>query len=62
MQETNALFVNFFVVDDSSKYCAEIEAGMCQKIFSENPNVDYIVWVFPNKVRYICLSIQFAEL
>lgn len=39
------------MVDDTSKYCAEIEAGICHRIFAENPEVDYVLWIFPNKAR-----------
>jgi hypothetical protein len=39
------------VVDDSSKFYADVETGICHRIFAENPEVDYVLWVFPNKAR-----------
>lgn len=50
-QVTNTLFINFWIIDENYRYSRDLEKKMITKLFSENPDVDFFVWLCPSKAR-----------
>jgi len=52
VKATNTLFLNFFLVDETSRYDSDkVSFDLVRNAFVSSPLVDYIVWLCPSKVR-----------
>lgn len=50
-QNTNTLFLNFWIIDENESKSSDIGAALIKEAFSLCPDLDYIVWLCPSSVR-----------
>ena len=52
VKATNTLFLNFFLVDETSRYDSDkVSFDLVRNAFVASPQADYIIWLCPSKVR-----------